>query len=341
VDLQTISLWISSNIGITVDESTVSRHLKSLELSLQLFGTRPMPAGKTRDEYVLGYFEFVKKLHDEGFFNWYPSKIVCIDSLTDSRRTERGRGFQVRGGKQPKVAKNSPSYTNNFVVGVTMAGDVLVVLMFTHDPTFDPNGGRWAEVKAWCKKYRIRTDIIYFTKSTKKYCKEQQAHYTQFHQVNKDALSGSRILHDGGTAFKIDGQLIMDDGANRTVVLPSLQHGELSVCDNKLNAVAKALWKQMRTNIDHSYDAVLLLHCIQVTKKESIQAWWQENFLLGASRLTLRVVDTQLKKKGKKTPIRQATADRYIRSYDKWAGEHDEIDVSRGFEAPVDGPDGP
>jgi hypothetical protein len=225
------------------------------------------------------------------------------------------------------------------VVGVTMAGDVLVVLMFTHDPSFDPNVGR-EEVKAWCKKYRIRTDIIYFTKSTKKYCKEQQAHYTQFHQVNKDALSGSRILHDGGTAFKIDGQLIMDDGANRSVVLPSLQHGELSVCDNKLNAVAKALWKQMRTNIDHSYDAILLLHCIQVTKKESIQAWWQENFLLGASRLTLRVVDTQLKKKGKKTPIRQATADRYIRSYDKWTGEH-EIDVARGFEAPVDGPDGP
>lgn len=340
LDLAAVCRWIFLNFGITVDTSTVSRHKKHLGLSFQLFGSRPMPAGTTRDEYVIGYFNFLKELNDSGFFAFDMDKIVCVDSLTNSQRVERARGINFIGGKQRKLARSAPQYTNNYVVGVTLSGQLLQVLMFTHDPAFEPNGSRWEDVKRWCAQFRVKLAQIYYTRSTKKYCQEQQAHITAFHQVNRDQLLGARILHDGGGAYKIDGEYILDDGANLVLVLPSAQHGELSPLDNKLNAVAKLLWKQRRTGKDHAYDAFLLLVCIMQTSAESIRSWWTQNFLLDAKSLTLGAVEEALAKKGGKTPIRQALADEYLHAYGMWAHENVEHDIGMQDDEPDQGLNG-
>ena len=167
LDLAAVCRWIFLNFGITVDTSTVSRHKKHLGLSFQLFGSRPMPAGTTRDEYVIGYFNFLKELNDSGFFAFDMDKIVCVDSLTNSQRVERARGINFIGGKQRKLARSAPQYTNNYVVGVTLSGQLLQVLMFTHDPAFEPNGSRWEDVKRWCAQFRVKLAQIYYTRSTK------------------------------------------------------------------------------------------------------------------------------------------------------------------------------
>ena len=142
--------------------------------------------------------------------------------------------------------------------------------------------------------WKINPAHIYYTKSTKKYCKEQAAHITAFKQVNKDALMGARILHDDGGAYKLDGFLILEEFANKIIVLPPNQHGELSVLDNKLNAVAKAMWKAERTNVDFAYDSLLLLHCINRMSDESISLWWDQNFMLKQAEVTLKAVEAQL-----------------------------------------------
>jgi hypothetical protein len=63
--------------------------------------------------------------------------------------------------------------------------------MFTYDPTFDPNGPRRVEVQSWCDANKISRDQIYYEKSTKKYCKEQQAQVVEWERVN---LRGSAEL---------------------------------------------------------------------------------------------------------------------------------------------------
>ena len=60
----------------------------------------------------------------------------------------------------------------------------------------------------------------------------------EFERRNRAALTGARILHDHGGAFKKDGQFILAERADRVVALPSEQHGELSVLDNLLFAIA-------------------------------------------------------------------------------------------------------
>jgi len=341
VDLDRVRRWIKANFDVDMDDSTVSRHKDELGLSFQLLGARPVKAGTTRDEYVLGYFEFVKRLEDEHFFAWDSAKIVCTDSVTNSCRVERTKTLGLKGRKQQKFSSDRPQYTNNYVVGVTRSGHgKLKALMFTHDPAFNPEGGRWMEVKQWCRKFKINPQHIYFTKSSKKYCKEQQAHITQFLHVNRAALRGARILHDAGPAYKKDGHYILEDGANMVVVLPAAQHGELSVLDNKLNAVAKLMWKKERTNTDFAYDALLLLHCINKVRDESISTWWDQNFLLSAQELTLKGVEAQLSSVGGKPPMRQALQEYYIAAYDAWCEENDEKDEGAAKQSAKRGLDG-
>jgi hypothetical protein len=145
--------------------------------------------------------------------------------------------------------------------------------MFTYDPTFDPTGPRREEVQSWCQANGIRRDQIYYEKSTRKYCKESQAQVVEFLRRNRAAITGARILHDHGGSFKKDGEFILlVDGADLVVPLPSEQHGELSVLDNKLNAVAKQMWRQHRHNGDFSWDAFLLFVELHQIGQDSIES---------------------------------------------------------------------
>ena len=71
-------------------------------LSFQLDGARGWKPEMTRDEYVTGYFDFVKQLRDRGFFDYDPNRVVCIDFVTNSCRRERKTTLNIRGAKQKK-----------------------------------------------------------------------------------------------------------------------------------------------------------------------------------------------------------------------------------------------
>jgi hypothetical protein len=335
VNLDRLQQWIDKNLHTPVSAPTISRHKKEMGLSFQLVGARGWKPEMTRDEYVTGYFDFVKKLRDDGFFAFDPNRVVCIDFVTNSQRRERKTSLNIRGAKQKKISENSPLYTNSYLVAVTLGQESFEVLMFTHDPAFDPKGPRWKEVQNWCDANGIRRDQIYYIKSTKKYCKEDSSQVVAFEQRFREKLRGSRILHDAGGSFKIDKTLILAERAEKVIVLPSEQHGELSVLDNKLNAVAKQVWRQERHNQDFAWDAFLLLVKLESVGEEPIISWWRTNFMLDLPEITCSLVDERLTHVNGDVPLRQYLAEKYLASYDEWCQENDEQELI--YEPDVEG----
>lgn len=193
---------------------------------------------------------------------------------------------------------------------------------------------------SWCQKFDIDRDRIFYIKSGKKYCAEQATQIVQFQQRNRAALRGSHILHDGGPAYKLGQNYILEDDAARVVVLPSAQHGELSPLDNKFNAIAKAMWRKERTNEDYSYDAILLLNCIDRVGQDEITSFFNHNFLLNTRNITLKEVEARLSFHHGKAPMRQALADKYADAYDQWLEEHEGVVGPDKYQALDDGLDG-
>ena len=330
VELWHVQQWVRANFKQNPSISTVSRWKDELGLSIRLVNKRPMSETTTKDEYVLGYFEFLQQLRATDFWNFDRSRIICLDSVTNSMRADREKTITLSGGQQKKFSRNTPKYTNNYLVCVALeSGLEFDTLMFTHDPQFDSKGPGWPKVEKWCAKLGIRTDQIFYEESTKKYCAEKAWQVSQFMNRNRAKLAGTRVLHDAGPAFKFKGEYILGDGADRLVVFPPDQHGQLSPLDNKLNAVAKTLWRAERKMEDFSWDALLLLQKLESVGQESITSWWTHNFLLDVRKLSVKAVEERLSQIRKRPPIRQALADKYMDAYEAWLEEHIEMPLER------------
>ena len=199
--------------------------------------------------------------------------------------------------------------------------------MFTYDPAFDPRGPRRDDVQRWCDANKIRRDQIYYEKSASKYCKESQAQVVEFEKRNRAVLARARVLHDHGGAFKKDREFILAERSDRVVALPPEQHGELSVLDNKLNAVAKHMWRKDRHNADFAWDAFLLFVELHRVGQDSITSWWTHNFLLDVRELTLSAVEGRLNEVNGHRPIRQDLADQYDEQYLLWREDNEEHEL--------------
>lgn len=287
------------------------------------------------------YYEFVLALENDGFWTKEPSKIVCLDCCTNSYRLERVKTFQLKGQKQKKLSIGKPVYTNCYVAAACMDGEGRYpALMFTHDPTFDPKGHRWPEVQQWAKKWNIALDRIIYEKSNKQYCAEATDKIAHFKHVYYDELEDCRIIHDDGNSFKKDDELIFDEVADRVVVLPSVCHGELSVLDNKLFAVAKNQWRTERPGDDFSQDALYLLWCIDWAEPEHVQGYWTRNFMLDIQPLSLAAVHDRLMSERTKGFVRQDLYENYVTSYKIWKaerGEDIEEEPLQALESDLDG----
>jgi len=317
---------LESNFDVRPSIPTVSKRLGAFKLSTRLTGARPMPIGMTRDEYVLGYHEFVLGLHSSGFWNFDPNKIVCIDFVTNSRRRERETTLDFVGAPQKKIEGKLPTHTHSYLVAVTLGGDDdYLPLMFTFDEDLDPTGRNKREVRSLCRKFGLLTEQIVFKKSSKKYCKEDNSQVAHFKNIYRHELRGTRVLADAGNSFKLHRQFILEDGADRYVTFPPAQHGQLSVLDNKLNAVAKALWKAERTNTNFQHDSILLLYCLQRVGRDAISSWWESNFLLKKNQPTVQDVEDMLGAVNGTEPKNAHLAKQYKAKYEAWSAENVEL----------------
>jgi transposase len=318
-DLQWVVTWIEGSFGVNVSLATVSRWLDELELSFRLISGRPMPKSMTEEDYVIQYYDFVQKLHNESFFDWDHKKIVCVDCCTNSRRLERETTIAMVRSKQKKFSANRPLYTNTYVVAVCLDDEgQYPALMFTHDPAFDPAGPRVEEVQKWFDEWQIDRDRVIYTKGAKKYNYESADMLAHFKNVYCQELKGTRIMHDGGNSFKIGGEFMLADGADRHVVLPAATHGELSPLDNKVNAIAKNWWRTERSGDDFSKQDLHLLWCFDWVEPKAVRICWEQNFMLKVKKLSLAATKDQLQ--GKKFSRGDKMAS-YIAAFESWREE--------------------
>lgn len=330
-DLQWVITWIETNLGVGLSLATVSRHLDALDLCFRLTGGRPRPKLMTEENYVKEYYNCILKLRNEGFFDWDPKKIVAVDCCTNSRRLEREKTISMVGAKQKKMSANRPSYTNTYVVAVCLEDTgQYPALMFTHDPAFDPKGPRAKEVAKWFNKMKISRDRVVYSKGAKKYNYETSDMLAHFKNVYRKELTGTRILHDGGNSFKIGGEFILADGADRHFVLPAVTHGELSPLDNKVNSIAKNKWRTERPGKDFSYDDLYLLWCFDWVEPTAIKSFWTKNFLLGVEKLSLVATADQLRSQ---TFSRIELWAKYVAAYESWCDERGETVPEEAFQA--------
>ena len=311
--------WIEANFDQKLGFATVSRHVHELQLSFRLTNGRPMPKNMTEESYVQQYYECVLKLHNEGFFKWDPKKIVCIDCCTNSRRLEREKTISLKGAKPKKFSAAKATFTNTYVVAVCLEDErQYPALMFTHDPAFDSDGPRAAEVQKWFDEMDIERDRVIYVAGGKKYNYESSAMIAHFKNVYRGELAGTRMIHDGGNSFKIDGEFILADGADRLEILPSATHGELSPLDNKINAIAKNQWRTERSGDDFSKQDLYLLWCFDWAEPAAIKSCWTQNFMLDVKKLSLAATADRLR--GKKFS-RGKIMEKYIAAYKSWREE--------------------
>jgi hypothetical protein len=338
VDLEWAQAWIMRNFNANVSVATVSRILGGLHLSRRLLGGRALPKDATFESYVQEYYEFVLARHKDRWFQYNPRKIVCVDFVTNSRRLERQTTFQVIRSKQKKISAPKPKYTNSYLVAVCLE-DVgqYPALMFTYDPFFDPKGTYAQRVKFLCQKWNIARDRIVYQKSAATYCKESSDQVAHFKDQYRAELRGTRVFHDTGNSFKIRGEYVLADGADRHMLFPPMTHGELSVLDNKLFAVAKNQWKSERPVGNFSEQDLYLLWCIDWATNEAIRSYWNQNFMLAVEKPSLQLAADFLK--GKNNSARHLEED-YISAYEEWKhnrGEVIEEEELQALESNLDG----
>ena len=300
VDLVWLSKKIDDLFGVDMDFSTISKHMKKCNMSFKLCGGRYRKIVTSFSDYVDEYYCFVLKLHSDGFFKHDPSKILCFDSCTNSVRLDRRRSYQFKGGKQKKIQALKAVYTNTYLHCVAINNlKVFRPIMFTHDPFFKKDGKNAKQVKELLELWELEPWQIVYEKSSKKYWAEGSDTIGHYKALFRKELQGCRVLHDGGGAFKIKGEYILGDGADILLTFPMESHGELSVLDNKIFAIAKAWWRVERKKMISSKHALYLLYCIDSVKKESIKSMWDQNFFLGEKKLSLATVEDHLRGKKK------------------------------------------
>ena len=85
----------------------------------------------------------------------------------------------------------------------------------------------------------------------------------------------------GGNSFKKDGLYILEEQGRKLSILPSVQHGELSVCDNHFNAIVKERrWAKCEDGQDEAYEALLLLKETDMVDPDAIHRMFVDNFVV-------------------------------------------------------------
>lgn len=341
VDLDALIATSARFFGVSISKPTASCYCTAGELSTQLTGKRPMPKKLSRDEYVLGYHEYVLDRHNDGFLSIDPSKLACADFFTDSHRTERDTTLNGKGLPQKKIAGHSWLYTSNFLTVIWADGiNRTPCLLFTYNPWFDSNGPHAEEVMKWCKDFRIARDRIYYVKSSKHYCKEVNAQTSEFCRRYKDQLKGTHVMHDGGNSFKIKKNLVFEEHCRRVSVMPSAQHGEISTCDNRNNALIKAKGKSMRSKDgNEAYNALALMYAADISHPAAIKRMFARNLFLDTP-LNLEAVDKLLTKGEHLDPHREKLFDGYLAAFLDFVAENGDNILEDPPEADEDRLDG-
>lgn len=343
VNLEKFSDLSEEYFGVPLAKSTASDYCRQLGLSFQLVGGRPMPKNLSLDEYVLGYFQWVLNSRNDGFFNVDVSKLACADSFTNSIRTFREKTLNGIGRKQKKFPRVDFKYTDNFM-GCQWADGInrTPTLHFSFNKAYAPSSPDANLVDNLFKDLDLNRDRSFYEQSTKFYCAEKSIQAHNFADRYKRELKGSHVMFDGGPAWKIKKQYVMEGYVRNYRVLAPAQHGELSVMDNHFNAIVKKRWRsKFDPKTPDWADALYLLKLTDEVDSAAIVNMFKRNFLLDETSLSVPAVEAILKGNSNVESARDRFFDECIDAWEEFmeARQRGETLVYyRGEDCNLDGP---
>jgi hypothetical protein len=78
--------------------------------------------GVSLNDVAVDHFECVQAIREAGVFLEKAEKVVALDFVTNSRRTEHEAGRQLKGSAQKKTTRAPVVYTDSYLVPVTLDG---------------------------------------------------------------------------------------------------------------------------------------------------------------------------------------------------------------------------
>ena len=123
-----------------------------------------------------GYYNFLVELRESDFFEYDHSKIITLDFVTSSYRSEREKTIGIIGGKQKKLNQPKPTYTSTILVPAAYkSGLGLTAIVFTHDPKLNLQDERHELLWEWLDELGIAEHQVVYEASNKYYCAEFKA----------------------------------------------------------------------------------------------------------------------------------------------------------------------
>ena len=302
----------------------VSGFLKEMSITAQLVTSRRLKKNIFRDDYVKTYYQDLLRFQELGFVaSGVPYGFH--DSTSNSRRLERATTLNISGGKAKKLFAPKPKHTDLFMAMEWSDGVMRTpALMFTSDDTFDPKGPRAKEVEEWCKAWDISAHQIIYEPGGKAYTSADKTHVGHFMGIYHEELKGRGMIHDAGNEYKKGKEYILADGASAHMVLTPVTHGEFSVMDNRIFAIAKRWWRLERDfycGDDLSKQSLYLLYCIGYVSPEIIKAQFTRNLLLDEEKLSISAVEKMLSENTRLTHSNDKKRESYITTHERWLEE--------------------
>jgi hypothetical protein len=294
----------------------------------------------TKEEYAKQYYEELLRLHNEFFFDCALSKVYCIDGTSNSRRTEVVKTLNIEGGKFRKLAAPKATFTDWYVAAFWMDGfNRTPAIMYSHNKVFKRGTKEWNRVLPWLKEWDIEEWRIRYCepeKKDKKFCAASKEQIIDFKEVYKKEVRGTRVLRDDGNEYKLKGQDILADSAEKVHVFKPEPHGELSPADNHLFGTAKIWCRAERKKYcgdDMTKQSVFLLCCIDCLTQKNIQGCFTKNFFLGEEKPTLAGVESHLRDLTRLTITKRDLVEKYEAAHTKWLKDIEENPIPDELDA--------
>ena len=226
------------------------------------------------------------------FNNIIRTKLCSIDFTFTGHRTERRKGFGIKGGAQPMEATKISKYTNCIVTVVWADGkNRTPPMLFTLNQKFRRDRNRTAKrdeqvdhLFTCLTRYNISFDrVVYVGKKageTGQYTKECPNLIRLFFE-HYNVPSDCTVLSDNGNSFYEDGDSVLEQvGFKNHDTYPANVHQYISMNDNRLHGTAKQSWRN--GGIDHSDDVESCLALLFYLDRDIVKHskyWFNRNLL--------------------------------------------------------------
>lgn len=314
VNRKNVQAFLKDKLDVTVSLSTISNILRDAGFSFKV-------AHKDASEGHLQWSElediahtFLKQLKrgdqiDGEFYN--------LDVTYNSHGNDDLRTYSASSSPASRLKQTKAEYTNAYFTMFASDGSQVPSIMMTANPVFDwnrdktkRNRGPRRRVESALELYGIsRSRIIFVSDHASKFAKESAELVRQY--FSKVRLERWPIFTDGGTAFRHNGESLVENAGFEHVVLPSCIHHYLSVNDNNAHGVAKARWRAM--DVDHSDDVaspLALMMCLDQVEKAHIRHWFIRNYLLDQNNIQIQYISALLGRPSSDTRREHAAAHR-------------------------------